>query len=402
MGPTGINKMTHHFRIIVCFIATLCAQFAFTQVSPTQADSSSAAASSSPVAYVYVSSSLGSNKNEINAFAAASNGKLTRVTGSPFPENVQKMAANGKYLYGTNGVAIYSYAIAANGALRQVASIDAQEFNQYNCGGPIGLFLDRSGTTVYDVDIYSDCANNAYQSFGDVGSIGGLIYRGTTAASSPEFNVPLKFLGNNLYGYGSSCYHLSASIFGFVRGSDGSLTRLGINPPLPAAKSGDFYCPYLATTDGTDHVVVPVQPLAASSWQPVGGYQLATYTADNSGNLRTNSTYSNMPSTSAASATGNSLTDISMSPSGKLLAVAGNGGVQVFHFNGANPITHYTGLLSTDQVDQLFWDNDNHLYALSQAAGKLFVFTVTPTKYGQAPGSPYTIASPEYITVSAR
>jgi hypothetical protein len=38
-----------------------------------------------------------------------------------------------------------------------------------------------------------------------------------------------------------------------------------------------------------------------------------------------------------------------------------------------------TGLLTTDEVDQVFWDNDNHLYAIGQAAGKLFVFTGTPT-----------------------
>ena len=395
--------MTQHLKIVVCFTATLCAQLVFSQVSPTQVDSSvSAAPSNSPVAYVYVSSSIGSNRNEINAFAATSNGKLTRVTGSPFPANVQKMAASGKYLYGTNGVAIYSYAIAANGALLQVASIDAQRFNQYDCGGPIGLFLDRSGSTVYDVDIYSDCSNNAYQSFGGVGSTGGLIYRGTTAASSPEFDVPLSFLGNNMYGYGSSCYHLSSTIYGFVRGSEGTLTRLSVNPPLPAAKTGNFYCTYLTAADSTDHLVVPVQPLSGYSWQPVGSYQLATYTADSSGNLRTNSTYSNMPSIAVTNGTSGFLADVSMSPSGKFLAVAGSGGVQVFHFNGANPITHYTGLLSTDEVDQVFWDNDNHLYALSRAAGKLFVFTVTPTKYSQAPESPHAITSPGYIAVSAR
>jgi hypothetical protein len=395
--------MTHQFKFVVCFTATLCAQVAFSQVSPTQVESSgSAAASKSPVAYVYVSSKSTNNKNEINAFAASANGKLTRVAGSPFSEDVQKMAVNAKYVFGTNGVTIYSYGIEANGALREVASIDAQKFNQADCGGPIGLFLDRSGSTLYDVDIYSDCSNNAFQFFGSDGSTGGLSYRGTTAASSPEFYLPLSFLGNNEYAYGSSCYHFGPTIYGFARGSDGSLTHLGINPTLPAASTGNFYCPYLADTDTTNHVAVPVQPLSGSSWQPVGSYQLATYTADSSGNLTTNSTYSNMPTTLAATGTANSLTDVAMSPSGKLLAVAGNGGLQVFHFNGANPVTHYTGLLYAAQVDQLFWDNDNHLYALSQTAGKLFVFTVTPTSYKQAPGSPYTITSPEYIAVSAR
>ena len=88
-----------------------------------------------------------------------------------------------------------------------------------------------------------------------------------------------------------------------------------------------------------------------------------------------------------------------MSPSGKLLAVAGNAGLQVFHFNGANPITKYTNLLVSAEVDQVFWDNSNHLYALGRKAGKLWVFTVTPTSVTQAPGSPHSITVPDYVIV---
>jgi hypothetical protein len=88
-----------------------------------------------------------------------------------------------------------------------------------------------------------------------------------------------------------------------------------------------------------------------------------------------------------------------MSPSGKLLAVGGDAGLQVFHFNGSKPITHYTGLLAQDEIDQVFWDNDNHLYAISSISGKLFVFTITPTSHRQAPDSPYTIINPQNIAV---
>jgi hypothetical protein len=56
-------------------------------------------------------------------------------------------------------------------------------------------------------------------------------------------------------------------------------------------------------------------------------------------------------------------------------------------------------LLTKDEVDQFFWDNDNHLYAISRSAGKLFVFTITPTSFSQAPGSPKTITKPEDIVV---
>jgi len=151
-------------------------------------------------------------------------------------------------------------------------------------------------------------------------------------------------------------------IFGFARNSDGALTSLDINPAMPEAQNGNFYCPYLSATDSADHVVVPVQPMSNASFEPSGAYQLATYTADSSGNLTTNSTYSNMPKVLVAG-----VTSVSMSPSGELLAVGGTAGLQVFHFNGANPVTHYTGLLTNLEVDQMSWDSDNHLYAISQS-----------------------------------
>jgi hypothetical protein len=50
----------------------------------------------------------------------------------------------------------------------------------------------------------------------------------------------------------------------------------------------------------------------------------------------------------------------------------------------------------------VFWDNNNHLYAISQTEGKLFVFTITPTSFSQAPGSPYPIVNPQNITVLAK
>jgi hypothetical protein len=168
---------------------------------------------------------------------------------------------------------------------------------------------------------------------------------------------------------------------------------LRINPPFPTPPSGDYYCPYLAAADPTDHLAIAVQPFT-SFVSAAGPYQLATYTVDTSGNLTTNSTYANMPKVLVGG-----VIDYWMSPNGKYLAVGGGSGMQIFHFNGANPITKYTGLLTTNEVDQMFWDNANHLYAISRKAGKLYVFTVTSTSVTQAPGSPHSITSPAYIIV---
>jgi hypothetical protein len=393
--------MTRDLKLVVCLSAMLSADAAFGQVASTEGDGGvRVGPSSSPVAYVYVSSNSSGNKNEIKGYDAGADGKLAPVEGSPFSAAAGydgSMAVNGRYLFLTNGVNIYSYSIAADGALRRVGATNAQQFNQSDCGGPVYLFLDRTGATLYDMDIYNDCANNAYQFFGVAGSTGGLNYLGVSAASTPEFDVALSFTGNNQYAYGASCYHWYQAIFGFVRNSDGSLTALTINPAMPAAQNGEIYCPYLAAADSANHVAVPVQALNNSSLQPSGAYQLAAYIADSSGNLSTTNTYVNMPKVAVAS-----VTCVSVSPSGKLLAVGGSGGLQVFHFNGSSPITHFTGLLTKDEVDQVAWDNDNHLYAIGRSAEKLFVFTITSTGYRQAAGSPYAITNPQSVSVLPR
>ena len=391
---------------LICALAVSCGATPALQAQalPAQESPSTAASTSnSPAAYVYVMSISSNNKVDIYAYSAASTGRLMRVAGSPFSTDLSygaSIAGNRKYLFATDGIDINSYSIASDGALQQVDSVDAQQFNQSNCGGPTALFLDHTGATLYDLDIYGDCANNGYQFFNAHDSTGELNYLGVTAVMSPIFGMPLSFLGNNVYGYGASCYHWYQEIFGFMRNGDGALTDLNINASMPAAKAGQFYCPGLAAADAANHVAVPMQAVSGSTFQAVGTGQLATYTADNSGNLTSTSAYSNMPGVAVATITG-----ISMSPSGKLLAVSGTGGLQVFHFNGAGPITHYTGLLTRspiDQLDQIAWDNDNHLYAISQSAGKLFVFTITPTNYMQAEGSPYRIASPVHITALPR
>jgi hypothetical protein len=387
--------MTRYSKSIVCLIAILCTAMAFAPPSSAQTDE--AAPVTSPVAYVYVSSSPSSGTYEINAYSAASTGKLTAVAGSPFSADVQFMAVNGKYLFGSNGTDIYSFSISSAGALAQVASIDAEQFNNPpTSGGPTSVILDHTGTSLYAGDFDAEgTGDNAYESFSIDNSTGGLTYLGMTPVGA-TIGGPLAFIADNKYSYGSSCYEFYPSIYGFERSSGGTLSVLDINPSFPAASNGDFYCPSYSLNvapDAAGHVAIALQAYN-SNWQPVGEAQLAVYTAGSSGNLTTTSTSSNMPATSVTS-----VTDIWPSPSGKMLAVAGTRGLQIFNFNGASPITKNTGLLTSDEINQVYWDNDNHLYALSESKGKLFVFTVTPTSHSEAAGSPYTITSPQNLIV---
>lgn len=375
-------------------VAALCATVAFAQNSSTEAGVQ-ATITTSPVAYIYVSSSLNQTTDHIYAYSAAANGALTPVLGSPFPGDAKYMALNGKFLFANDptDTYIYSFRIESNGALQQVSVINAQKYNPYVSGGPGNLFLDHTGTTLYDGDIYAyGTGSNAYQFFTIDNYTGQLNYLGVTPDGGTDVGDVLSFTGNNVYAYSSSCYHFTPDIYGYKRNTNRTLSRLSMQPPIPAGPNGDTYCPYLAAADPTNHVVISLAPYF--DFGTAGQPQLAVYTATSTGSLTTTSTAANMPKTSVTS-----VNDMWMAPSGKLLAVAGTTGLQVFHFNGASPITHYTGLLTTKPVDQVWWDNANHLYALSRSAGKLYVFTVTPTSYSQAPGSPHTITSPQYVIV---
>jgi hypothetical protein len=71
--------------------------------------------------------------------------------------------------------------------------------------------------------------------------------------------------------------------------------------------------------------------------------------------------------------------------------VATGTGVQVFHFNGASPITPFTGIIGTSgYIDHLGWDVWNHLYALN-VSNKLHIYAVTSSGVKEVSGSPYLI-----------
>ncbi len=370
----------------------------------TAASSSSKA----PVAFVYVTGTVNNQyKFEIHGFAAAADGRLTAIPGSPFQDDVIDMAVNGKYLFGgnTDGIHINTLSIAGNGALHKVQSTLDDRHSGGNCDATGPLFLDHTGATLYNLESGNTyCADNTYQSFEVVKASGKLDFLGQNGDSA-YLNVPLSFIGNNKYAYGASCQVLNnpgpgdSQIYGFERRANGLLTEVSIHAPLPAPKAGDSsYCPILTAADPTNHLAVSLVGMAKAEGSPDSSFQLATYTADENGNLSTTSTRNNMP----ISAVGQ-IFDMKMSPSGKLLAVGGAGGLQIFHFNGSQPITPYSKLLQGgNEINQMFWDNANHLYVVSSNLESLMVYTVTPTSLVEAPGSPYSIPVATNIIVQPK
>ena len=201
--------MKHIKKYGAALVLATVGTLVFAQVSSSQTAPPKSA--SSPVAYVYVSSSPSSGASQINAYSAASTGALTPVAGSPFNlggEGVSQMAVNGKYLFGSaNATDIYTFSIASDGALQQLSVINATSYNPYDAGGPESLFLDHTGATLYDDDFYAyGTGDSAYQAFSIDPSTGQLNFLQVTPDGGEIANVPLSFIGNNLYAYGAGCY----------------------------------------------------------------------------------------------------------------------------------------------------------------------------------------------------
>jgi hypothetical protein len=124
--------------------------------------------------------------------------------------------------------------------------------------------------------------------------------------------------------------------------------------------------------------------------------QLASYTINEStGTIESANTYLDMPSPGYNQFV---CCGMDMSPSGKLLAVTGSPGLQIFHFNGSAPITTYSSvLLPTVTIDQLAWDKSDHLFALSNLTEELYVFTITPSSIHEVAGSPFKIENAQGV-----
>jgi len=160
--------MTRTIRV-VCLLSALSLSAAIVHTAPAQTSDAQAAVSTAPVAFVYVSSTPSGTTNKINAFTAAANGKLTPVPGSPFPDNVDVMAVNGKYLFGfnTDGMHVAAFSIQTNGALHWTKSTNVAAYNPYECGAYIpDLILDHTGSTLYITPIVGlTCDDTEHQSF---------------------------------------------------------------------------------------------------------------------------------------------------------------------------------------------------------------------------------------------
>lgn len=369
--------MRHRF---LCTLIAICfAAHSGTAVQGQSASGEVSKATTAPaaVAYVYLQTIHG-----VNAYAVATSGKLTLIAGSPFKTLGLMMGGTGKYFITLGTFDIHSYLMASSGAIgKQAAAIYTSNYDGSQCeftnskGGPagtIGGILDPSGQTIY-VLLENGAGCVAYQAFSIAKSNGAFAFKGVTIQEDGTGDPSsLSIPGNDHFAYdirtsGSNVWFL----YGFKRLSNGSLEHIDfkeVGPSWLANNSGAFYS---LAADSTNH-------LAAG----IAG-RLASFTVGSTGNLTTTNTANELPSGSGT---------MKISPAGNLLAVyTGDQGLKIYHFNGAKPITPYSKGLEKVQIDQLAWDNSNHLFAIGVNSRLLFEYTVTPTKITAVPGSPFAI-----------
>jgi hypothetical protein len=372
---------------------TICRKFAFCLIAAL-----STGIASAQVAYVYISANTSTN-----AYNVSSTGALTPITGSPFTTAGNMIGSNGSYFITIGFQDVYSNKIAPNGAIgEQVSEINTQDYTGAVCGDPTAGGranptggLDQTGKNVY-IPLFK--ANSptcdAIQTF-QIAKTGALTFSGAAiyaqGTRTAGFETVPTLLGNNKFGFNflSLAPNCGGGIRAFSRDSSGTLNNINFTETDPIAapiKSTGYLATSLIAADPTSHFAIMVEPTTGCHGSS-GGAQLASYTVDSQGNLTSTNTYVDMPTVGNGPG-GN----MEIDPTGKFLALAVNTGIQLYHFNGAEPITPFPGFISTPgPIYQLSWDQNGYLYAQEQASGAMHVYSVTSAKVKELSGSPTVV-----------
>lgn len=374
------------FFVSACLVSTMCAGIAVAQ---------------SPVAYVYVAEDTSNTTitSPISAYAASTEGKLTPLPGSPYTHTTGVMiGTNGTHFltldgnYTTTHNYVHVYKVGSNGVIgEEVSKQDLHEWCQEEGGG----VLDHTGQYVYLVG--SDACDPGYLSFA-LSKSGQLTFRGSLGVPVDAGVLPV-FSGNDKFAYnfvptpGSGAPCPTNAFIGLGRESSGALENISFSETDPTPPAGGYQTSQLGlvTDDPTNHLASLVTFQEGDCGQS-GPTQtgLASYTIESNGDLVSTNTWENVAPLGGDLSNGWAM---KMNAAGNIFAITLGTGLQFFHFNGANPITPFSGkqiIGDSGYINAMDWDGDNHLYALNGKSGKLHVYSATQSGFVvEAPGSPY-------------
>lgn len=337
-------------------------------------------------------------------YSIAADGELTRLPGYPNSSSFYGVIS-GKYLFtgDPDRMHLDTYLIGADGSFTKVQSIVDQATVQ--CGSQCSVgpdTTDRTGSSLYVVaNSYNSGDRLANpETYSIDKSTGALTYVGQGGTSWSIFKGGCEltdFSGDDSFAYGA-CGNAYGPpwIAAAGRTPDGSLGT-GFYPSVngPAAPPGIIYSEEAAGTDMENHLAAVLNSWT-TNMDPISGTPslLVSYTINPDGSLTTTNAPADIPAVPTISG------GWSLSPSGTLFAVGVPGGIQMFNFNGAAPMTTSGAMIPTDTPAKMQWDGENHLFVLSTTQ-KLYVFTATGTSVVQTPGSPYSIPNAAVLYVAS-
>ena len=345
---------------------------------------STASAAAAPVAYAFVSTG---NPNNVSTLAVSSTGSFTHVGTASSPTTIYHLSVTKKFLFGIDNMSnIYTYSISSSGALKLVATTNAGQYvpgfsPQYSAAV---TQVDAAGATIYTM-VGASQSDWYLESF-KIETNGELQFLGTSYADPNALNQ-IRFVQGGQFAMTDGCYNTAPGasfttdsndiddIVTYKHESNGFLTYVGTSNDTPTAQSPYEYCAGLNASDSSNHLAVGFTIFNPPGDDIEPGMALGTYTVDTSGTPSTTSDYENMPVTSVFDPY-----SMSIDPTGKILAVGGNGSFQLYHFNGANPVTQYSGVIKTyDLIRNIAWDKSSHMYLLTDHS--VDIYNISTTSY---------------------
>ena len=328
-------------------------------------------------AYVYVGWLSGST-DYISGFAVASDGSAQPVSGSPFNLPSWSLVASGSHLFGDDLQNIASYNVLSDGSLQETSVVNGLAYIPDPGGQAVyALNLDRTGQTLNAVDSCGSCNSEvlpwSISAGGELSYIGGA----TMPLGPAKWQGVITFSPDNRYAYTPI-----AQDFGTLqRNSNGTLTW--IHP-------GFVYAPPLSNLQlqvcNINTVAASAQGYVTLAWYGggpgcnAGGYILGNYTVGSDGGL------SLVPGSGVTPQVQENA--LAFDPSGTYLAVAGNG-IQILKLRPHGTMTAIGNPVQATGLQNVLWDNSNHVYALTE--GSLYIFNFDGQALTPAPGSPHPV-----------
>jgi 6-phosphogluconolactonase (cycloisomerase 2 family) len=346
---------------------------------------SSGGRSQTAIAYAYVGT-VNRSTAGIYGFSVGPDGTATAVPGSPATGPSSYVLTNSAFVFASDSANIASYTRGRDGSLKQSSTTYAVLSNGSEPWAIQAMSLDHTGQTLYAME--NAGSDDTYYFFFSIGPDGKIT---NTGKIGPNVNYvsPLVFSPDNNYAYGSGCFHIGWDITGFHRNSDGTLTRLddrATNTAVPAyAGTGQMYCPVREAISQNGYLAVADAELGTTT-TGLGAYKI---NADGSLTFVQNSTVATQLT---------SVRGMNFDPTGQYLALAGNGGIQMYQFMPQGTFTPVGGVQQpgTNYLG-VQWDGDNHLYAISNAG--LHVFTNAQGVLTPASGSPHAAGAAGTLAV---